>query len=85
MGELWDGKMYVFDERVSVEINQVDKRIIGKDWFDGSPCERYINCANPECNRRILASEENEVKFSGSCCDECREHPRNRYYITKDF
>lgn len=78
-GELWDGKMYVFDERISVEINHVDKNIVGKDWFDGSPCERYINCANPECNRQILASEENERKYQGSCSDICRSHPRNRY------
>lgn len=78
-GELWDGKMYVFDERVSVEINHVDKQVVGRDWFDGTPCERYINCSNPECNRRILASAENEAKYLGACSDECRNHPRNRY------
>ncbi|MFK4566033.1 rhodanese-related sulfurtransferase [Enterococcus sp. UD-01] len=78
-GELWDGKMYVFDERISVEINQVDKKIVGKDWFDGTPCERYINCANPYCNKQILASEANEARYLGSCSDECRHHPANRY------
>ncbi|WP_078369894.1 oxygen-dependent tRNA uridine(34) hydroxylase TrhO, partial [Staphylococcus aureus] len=45
-GQYWDGNMYVFDDRISVDINQVEKTIIGKDWFDGKPCERYINCAN---------------------------------------
>lgn len=78
-GELWDGKMYVFDDRISVEINHVDKKIIGKDWFDGTPCERYINCANPYCNKQILASEENEAKHLGGCSEECRNHPDNRY------
>lgn len=78
-GEFWDGKMYVFDERISVEINKVDKQIIGKDWFDGTPCERYINCANPYCNRQILASEENEEKHLGGCSPECSQHPANRY------
>ena len=53
-GELWDGKMYVFDERIAVDINHVDPVVIGKDWFDGTPCERYVNCGKPECNRRIL-------------------------------
>ncbi|MHC5247825.1 oxygen-dependent tRNA uridine(34) hydroxylase TrhO [Enterococcus sp. LJL90] len=81
-GELWDGQMYVFDERIAVEINHVDKTIIGRDWFDGTPCERYINCANPECNRRILASEENELKYQSSCSEECRKHPRNRFVLT---
>jgi UPF0176 protein len=84
-GELWDGKMYVFDERISVEINQVDKRVIGRDWFDGTPCERYINCANPECNRQFLTSEANEAKYLGSCSDACRHHPANRYIKEHDL
>ena len=50
--------MYVFDERISVDVNQVEKTVIGKEHFDGTPCERYINCANPECNKQILVSEE---------------------------
>ncbi|SEN83902.1 UPF0176 protein [Amphibacillus marinus] len=78
-GQLWDGKMYVFDERISVPINQVEHVIVGKDYFDGSPCERYVNCGNPECNKQILASEENEHKYLGGCTDKCRTHPRNRY------
>ncbi|MDT2753556.1 rhodanese-related sulfurtransferase [Enterococcus pseudoavium] len=78
-GELWDGKMYVFDERISVEINQVDKQIVGKEWFDGTPCERYINCSNPECNRQILVSEENEQKYLGACSIHCAKHANNRY------
>src|SRR5690606_20836913 len=41
-GELWDGKMYVFDERIAVDINQKEHVIVGKDWFDGTPCERYV-------------------------------------------
>lgn len=78
-GELWDGKMYVFDERISVEINQVDKTIVGKEWFDGTPCERYINCSNPECNRQMLVSEENEAKYLGACSLACAKHVKNRY------
>lgn len=78
-GELWDGQCYVFDERVSVPVNQKEHVIVGKDHFDGQPCERYVNCANPACNRKILASEENEHKYLRSCSHECRVNPRNRY------
>lgn len=78
-GQLWDGQMYVFDERIAVPVNQVEHVVVGKDHFTGEPCERYVNCANPECNKKILASEENEHKYMRSCSDECREHPRNRY------
>ena len=80
-GQLWDGQMYVFDERIAVPINQVEHVIVGRDHFDGEPCERYVNCANPECNDQILCSEENEHKYMRSCTDECRVHPRNRYVV----
>lgn len=78
-GDLWDGQMYVFDSRIAVPINQKEHVIVGRDWFDGSPCERYINCGNPECNRQMLASEENEAKYLGACSHECRVHSNNRY------
>lgn len=78
-GDLWDGKMYVFDERISVDINQVEPTVVGKDWYDGTACERYVNCCTPECNRQILTSEENEAKYVRGCSPECRRHPRNRY------
>jgi UPF0176 protein len=78
-GDLWDGQLYVFDERISVPVNQKEHVVVGKDYYTGEPCERYVNCANPECNRKILCSEENEHKHLRSCSHECRVHPRNRY------
>lgn len=80
-GELWDGQMYVFDERIAVSINQKEHVIVGRDIYSGEPCERYVNCANPECNKKILCSEENEHKHMRSCTHECRVHPRNRYVV----
>ncbi|MFF2855161.1 rhodanese-related sulfurtransferase [Peribacillus sp. NPDC058002] len=80
-GELWDGRMYVFDERIAVPINQKEHVIVGRDIYSGEPCERYVNCANPECNKKILCSEENEHKHMRSCTHECRVHPRNRYVV----
>ncbi|WP_391118935.1 rhodanese-related sulfurtransferase [Psychrobacillus sp. L3] len=80
-GQLWDGQMYVFDERIAVPINQVEHVVVGKDHFTGEPCERYVNCANPDCNDKILCSEENEHKYLRSCSHECRVDPRNRYVV----
>ncbi|MEH7222642.1 rhodanese-related sulfurtransferase [Bacillus sp. JJ1566] len=78
-GDLWDGQLYVFDERIAVPVNHKEHVIVGKDHFTGEPCERYVNCANPECNKQILCTEENEHKYLRSCTHECRVHPRNRY------
>lgn len=78
-GELWEGKMYVFDERMAVPINQENPTVVGKDIFDGSPCERHVNCTNPDCHEQIFMSEENEHKYLRGCSAECRKDPRNRY------
>ncbi|MGG0888523.1 rhodanese-related sulfurtransferase [Cytobacillus horneckiae] len=78
-GDLWDGQLYVFDERIAVPVNKKEHVVVGKDYYTGEPCERYVNCANPECNKKILCSEENEHKYLRSCSDQCRTHPRNRY------
>ena len=84
-GQLWDGMMYVFDERLTVPVNQVEHNIVGRDHYDGTPCERYINCANPECNAQIIASEENEEYHLGGCSLECAEHSRNRYIVKNEL
>lgn len=84
-GELWDGQLYVFDERIGVPVNQKEHVVVGRDYFSGEPCERYVNCANPACNKKILCSEENEHKYMRSCSDECRTNPRNRYIIQHEL
>ncbi|UTR11535.1 rhodanese-related sulfurtransferase [Evansella sp. LMS18] len=84
-GELWDGKCYVFDERISVPVNQKEHVVVGKDYFTGEPCERYVNCANPECNKQIICTEESEHKHLRACTHECRVHPRNRYIKEHDL
>ncbi|PLR91151.1 oxygen-dependent tRNA uridine(34) hydroxylase TrhO [Bacillus sp. T33-2] len=78
-GQLWDGQCYVFDERIAVPVNQVEHVVVGRDYFTNEPCERYVNCANPECNRQFLTSEENEHFYMRSCSHECRTHERNLY------
>lgn len=78
-GELWDGQCYVFDERIAVPINRKEHVIVARDYFDGEPCERYVNCASPECNKQIICSEENEHKYMRGCTHECRVSPRNMY------
>ncbi len=78
-GKLWDGLCYVFDNRLTVPINRTDHVVVGRDHFDGKPCERYVNCADPVCNKQILCSEENEHKYLRGCTDACRRSPNNLY------
>src|SRR5690625_7972948 len=78
-GKLWDGLCYVFDNRLTVPINRTEHVVVGVDYFDGQPCERYVNCANPVCNKQIICSEENEHKYLRGCTDECRRSEHNLY------
>ncbi|GGB54879.1 UPF0176 protein YbfQ [Fictibacillus barbaricus] len=79
-GKLWDGKLYVFDERISVPVNRTEEDvIIAKCYYCGKTEDRYVNCANPECNKQHVCCTDCEVKHKRSCSKECLEHPRNRY------
>ncbi|MBG9814404.1 sulfurtransferase [Bacillus endophyticus] len=84
-GQLWDGQCYVFDKRLTVPVNRVEHVVVGKDYFSGESCERYVNCANPECNKQIICSEENEHKYMRGCTHECRVTPRNLYVKERDL
>ncbi len=70
--------MYVFDERISVEINHVDKKLSVATGLMAHLASA-INCANPECNRQFLTSEENQAAHLGACSYDCAIHEHNRY------
>lgn len=79
-GRMWDGKCYVFDERISVPINRTEEdRVIGQCHHCGGTEDRLVNCMNPECNRQYICCADCEEKYRSSCCDECRNHPANRW------
>lgn len=78
-GELWDGKCYVFDERISVPINQVEDVVVSKCYHCGKPEDRYVNCANPLCHKQHVQCEECEKEWKRSCSTECMEHEKNTY------
>lgn len=83
-GQLFDGQVYVFDQRIMTKVNKKEHVIVGRDFFDQTPCERYINCGNPNCNKQILCNEENEIKYLGSCSEECSKYKQNRYVLRNE-
>jgi len=73
-GRLFDGKCYVFDERISVPINRTDEDIIvGKCHHCGKPEDRYINCDNDACHLQHICCEECEELHNSCCSAECEE------------
>jgi UPF0176 protein len=75
----WDGKLFVFDDRLTVSISdQGESKIIGKCHFCNAPNESYYNCANIDCNELFLCCPDCLSVFKGCCCKECLEAPRVR-------
>ncbi|MDQ0088353.1 UPF0176 protein [Paenibacillus anaericanus] len=71
-GRLFDGKCYVFDERISVPINQTNEDIvIASCHHCGVTHDRYINC--PVCNLQYVSCEDCETHHHGFCSDACKE------------
>jgi UPF0176 protein len=79
-GEDFEGKCYVFDNRIVADVNNVNPSIISKCHITGVPTDRMVNCANPDCNAHIAMSEEAGWLMDGCCSDACRARPERRPY-----
>ncbi len=79
-GEDFEGKCYVFDNRIVKDVNTVNPQVISKCHVTGLPTDRMVNCANPHCNKHIPMSEEGAEVFNGCCSEECSKNPDTRPY-----
>jgi UPF0176 protein len=79
-GKYWDGKCFVFDDRLAVDINLTeDATVLTACHHCGKPEYRYVNCANPECDTLHISCKECEEQYHRSCSTKCKEHPENLY------
>lgn len=77
-GRRWDGKCYVFDQRIAVPINwSGEERTVSVCRHCGTPTERYVNCANLDCHRQHFSCEACEAAMLRSCSEECLNAPRH--------
>jgi UPF0176 protein len=79
-GEDFEGKCYVFDNRVAVDVNSVNPKVISTCRNCGSRTTKMINCANPECNEHFTQCDACGEQLDGACSDACQAHPRKRVY-----
>lgn len=56
---LWEGKCFVFDERMSIPFSEQSKDI-GQCVHCGKNTSRYINCGDKSCNRLVLVCEDDD-------------------------
>jgi UPF0176 protein len=79
-GEDFEGKCYVFDNRIVKDLNRVNPKVISRCYVTGEPSDRMVNCANPHCNMHIPMSEEGAKVYNGCCSEECAKNPDVRPY-----
>ncbi len=79
-GKDFEGKCYVFDNRLAVDVNSVNPVVISRCFNCGAETPKMINCANPECNEHFTQCDECGRKLDGCCSDTCKAHPRKRVY-----
>lgn len=79
-GKDFEGKCYVFDSRVTVDINKENPKVISTCCVCGTASDRMINCASPSCNSHEPMCEDCGWKMEGCCSAACKEDPRKRRY-----
>lgn len=79
-GEHWRGKLFVFDDRMTVPISEDEFERIGNCLICSAHTDDYYNCANMDCNRLYISCKECLSSLQGCCSKECMESPRIRPY-----
>jgi UPF0176 protein len=76
----WRGKLFVFDDRLTVPITDGESQVISKCHECGCLTDSYYNCANMDCNKLYLCCHDCLQQLEGCCCKECIDAPRVRPY-----
>lgn len=83
----WLGKLFVFDDRLQVDISDEKAPPVGICHHCEGSAESYYNCANVECNKLFICCQSCLEKAQGCCCSECQSAERVRpfQYAHKPF
>lgn len=74
-GQNFRGGMYTFDGRRVIDWDGGNHEIAGKCLKCATPCERIMDCLNPECNKQYIACEGCDPNpLDAFCSGECRVH-----------
>ena len=73
-GRHFEGRCYVFDERVVVDVNRTETNcVVSRCEVCDELSDRYVNCAWPGCNRQHFRCEACEQREGRACSDACLE------------
>ena len=76
----WKGKLFVFDDRLTVPLSPEETPVIGTCHHCQAPTEAYYNCASMDCNTLFLCCPDCLKQHSGTCQPACLTSSRLRPY-----
>lgn len=79
-GEDFDGKCYVFDNRIATEVNTVNPEIVATCFICDGKTDRMVNCADSVCNKHIPICEKCGWEMDGACSVKCQKSSNKRSY-----
>ncbi len=68
----WEGKLFVFDDRLVVPISQESAPAISECQYCNVSTDLYYNCANMDCNDLYICCADCYQACRGCCCEECK-------------
>jgi UPF0176 protein len=80
----WRGKLFVFDDRLAVPIDEKTEEVISQCRHCQALSDVYYNCANMDCNELFLSCPECAEKRKGCCSEQCTQTPRLRPYEKRE-
>lgn len=79
----WRGKLFVFDDRLTVPISQDNTETIGKCQFCEALSDTYYNCANMDCNTLFNSCSSCIQAKQGCCQDTCLQGRVRAFTLAK--
>jgi UPF0176 protein len=76
----WRGKLFVFDDRLAVPIDEQTEEVISHCSHCEEPSDVYYNCANMDCNELFLCCPACAERLQGCCSEACQQAPRVRAF-----
>ncbi len=69
----WEGKLFVFDDRLVVRLSEEEAEPIAECTHCGTTVDTYLNCANMDCNALFICCAACTTAHKGCCSDKCLE------------
>lgn len=76
-GKKWKGKLFVFDDRMTIPLNE-DEEVISHCHHCETLSDVYYNCASMDCNELFTCCPACAEAYKGCCSEKCREEGRLR-------